>query len=273
MKMRRLGAEWFALFAGMMSDAEEFLDLLRQELIPIKQDVDDASITLSIGEMMHKLRTAGLAFRRAKMHAYLIARAGLSLDEFERKRDSRARPSEYEARLTTELENLQCPVSVILTGFCVADPFMFHFGNWDFGISHHFCAIGEGAYMATPMLNYRKQAERDSLGVTLYKVFEAKRLSEVYNSVGHETTMCVLAPDLRLEGLETSGIEEIISAELMFVMPEGMNTLEEILSRVGPSSIPESGFDIELGLVQKSYDVPNRPEPISDASGHRGSDT
>jgi hypothetical protein len=116
----------------------------------------------------------------------LIAKCGQTFDDFE------AHYNDETSRY--EIANMQCPAWLTIAGFAGRKPMLFEYGNWGIYAAEHYSAIGEGASIALPLLKYRSQADYDTLSSTLYKVYEAKKIAEVYDSVGAATKIIVLKP-------------------------------------------------------------------------------
>jgi hypothetical protein len=92
------------------------------------------------------------------------------------------------------------------------------------------------------MLQYRKQVSYDTLPITLYKLFEAKKLAEVYSSVGSWTDMFVLTYD-------TSS--NVVLKSLL--MPAGFQFLQMHLTDYGPKELPH---DLPFPTNGISFEMP-----------------
>ena len=83
----------------------------------------------------------------------------------------------------------------------------------DCSVTHrdNFACIGTGAYIAEPALYQRHQSRAFTLGKTLYHTYEAKRLGEIAEGVGHHTIIIAVAPPGKFENrfmpISLDGIE------------------------------------------------------------------
>jgi hypothetical protein len=121
-------------------------------------------------------------------------------------------------------------------------------------LEYEFAAIGSGQYTALSSLYRRKQDSTNSLRRTLYKVYEANRLSENVPGVGKEyIAIYVLHPDGHVEELTK----------------EGYDYLSDLYDKFGPQKIDtkellsKKEFFRTLDGVTKTVKRP--PSPLPDA--------
>lgn len=105
--------------------------------------------------------------------------------------------------------NLQ--TSVLLIGFIDSEASITEInekGFYDYR-QLNFHAIGSGAVQSQNTLLFQKHSKKDSLEVTIYDVYKAKRNAEVSEGVGKETDLCILTkmgyyvlPEKILDGLK-----------------------------------------------------------------------
>jgi hypothetical protein len=122
-------------------------------------------------------------------------------------------------------------------------------------LEYEFAAIGSGQYTALSSLYRREQDSTNSLRRTLYKVYEANRLSEKVPGVGEEyIAMYILYSDGRVEELTT----------------EGYKYLRDLYKKFGPQKIDSKKF-LNKREFFKALDISAKtlkrpPSPMPDQS-------
>ena len=114
----------------------------------------------------------------------------------------------------SEIRKKHLDASLIVAGFvsegnshkpliCQID----RFGN--VSISEHFECSGEGATVAKPALLRREYHSSVSLMDAAYRLYEAKKLAEVFDSVGKDISVDILYPDGTLEQFSDKGHDRL----------------------------------------------------------------
>ena len=126
-------------------------------------------------------------------------------------------------------------------------------------LEHEFAAIGSGQYTALSALYRREQDSTNSLRRTLYKVYEANRLSEKVPGVGERyIAMYVLYSDGRVEELTTEGYEY----------------LSDLYKQFGPQKIESKKFSHKREFFKALSSVTKtvkRPPPSAPGNGSNNS--
>ena len=81
--------------------------------------------------------------------------------------------------------------------------------NGNVSISEHFECSGQGATVANPTLLRREYNSSVSLMEAAYRLYEAKKLAEVFDSVGKDTSIDVLYPSGELEQFSYKGHDRL----------------------------------------------------------------
>jgi hypothetical protein len=110
--------------------------------------------------------------------------------------------SEIRIRLLREIYNAEIDVELIVAGFLpdavrgIIRPVLSSVSEASIGANNNFICIGTGAAAAEQVLHRREQQSFYDLNLTLYNVFEAKKLAELARDVGFETIMIVMEPSI-----------------------------------------------------------------------------
>ena len=211
-KFMHVGTQFRALLAGTAFDeAKELADIYRNHLV----DIEPYS-SVSISELLEEFRKPALTYKQRKIAAHIGQKYGMSIADFNN--------SQMASLLPAEIASLECKAQLILAGFVQGRPRIFQFAYWGVSYCDQYAAIGEGAYLAAPLLQYRNQADYDTMTSTLYKLFEAKKLAEVYDSVGSQTDMFILLPDPQNANSTAQSV----------ILPKGIEFLKRRFLNKGP---------------------------------------
>jgi len=213
-KYERLTLKYGALIAGVTADARELADIYREQM-----NKTDSVPLAGLSSLVEYLRLPAEMFRKRKINEFLVTRWGQNIEDFEATCNNENR--------RYEIANMLCPAWLIIAGFSGRQPVLFDYGHWAISTAEHYAAIGEGASVAMPILKYRSQAEHDTLSSTLYKVYEAKKLAEVYDSVGTDTKIIVLKPGTSPESMD----QQVVN-------PQGIEFLHSRFLEYGPRAVP-----------------------------------
>jgi 20S proteasome alpha/beta subunit len=221
-KYEHIGGQLRALLAGTVSEARELADIYRQHFSsgPLP--------SANLSTLLEEMRKPAALYRSRKISAHIGEHFGMTLEEF--------LSSPLGSTLPSELSSIRCEAELILAGFIEDKPVIFQYGNWGVTVCDNHATIGEGSYVAAPLLLYRNQADYDTLSSTLYKIYEAKKLAEVYDSVGSQTNIMVLTPDLQNQ-------ERIHEAT---VSPDGLAFMQKRFDELGPKPLGLM-FDFPVG--------------------------
>jgi hypothetical protein len=201
------------LIAGTVSEARELADIYKQHF------TSGPLPFLSPSCLIEELRKPAALYRSRKISAHIGEKFGMSVAEFS--------ASPLGSSLPSEMSSIECKAQLIIAGFVSGRPVIFQYQSWGISSCDHHAAIGEGAYVAAPLLLYRNQADYDTLSSTLYKLYEAKKVAEVYDSVGSQTNMIVLSPNPQ----EPERIHEAV------VSSEGLTFLQNRFTECGPKTL------------------------------------
>jgi len=151
----------------------------------------------------------------ARKDAYVFATLGVTYADF-LNRTCTQFPESVVTATFSEIRKMRIDASLIVAGFvpkgksvkpliCKIDR------NGGVSISEHFECSGEGQVVASPTLLRREYNSSVSLMDAAYRLYEAKKLSEVYTSVSEDTSVDILYPDGKLEQFSDSGHDKLIS--------------------------------------------------------------
>jgi hypothetical protein len=152
---------------------------------------------------------------------------------------------------------------VLLCGFVQATPMIFYIriekGKSTVTPIGTFGAIGAGGSIASVFMGQRDCGPYDSLGKTLYAVYEAKRASEKASGVGPDTSIGFISP---------VPSPHLHDCPIGVVRPKGIQYLERCYKRYGFKSIhalPEMSSDMVTLRVpedlQSTTADPSRQQP------------
>ena len=248
MKIVPLGTEWEALIAGSLSDAQELVDLYREQIRSVPFPAHRESI-------LEYFRIPPRTFRYRLAEALVRERFAITYEEFLEK-GAGSLGAEIHRQLLYDIsaQNLN-GVELILFGKHNKEALMYKLCNGIVSECHGLAAIGSGSVIAEPLLFYRGHHWSQPITRVLYSVYEAKRMSEITPGVGKSTHIGVFGSG-RLVRWATA---------------RGMEKLEEAFMRFGPQYIPfdpkEAPNDYLSTDTRGIVGPLDPPSPTTDQSG------
>lgn len=180
------------LYSGTISESYEVLSRYRQQLGSF-----DPLEYLPLHELMEHLRAPLRNHRDAKRNDLVRRLLGLTYDEF------LVRGNQVDSLKRTKVEDeigrLVVDVDLLISGFMPdsrSQPQALIFSTVSENLQHdkNFACIGTGSEVAEQSLRRREQTFDFPLDLTLYQVYEAKRMSEIAPNVGKATRLGVMKP-------------------------------------------------------------------------------
>ena len=224
---------WPALIAGILSRADELLDVYTASL----KDVQG----LSEYTLLEYLRNPLHIQKRNLVNDYLQQTYAFDADYFYSE-GAKTFPEAIVTKISDEITRIKVEAQLIIAGFIdrtnltsgnvTLEPFLgvveeqsTHSSTKDdIRIESSFAAIGSGSLPALASLYRRQQSSTDSLAQTIYNVYEANRLSEEVPGVGKDyVDIYVLRQDGRLDALTEAGYTH----------------LRKMYKQFGPKDIPD----------------------------------
>jgi hypothetical protein len=212
-KLHALCPDFHGLIAGPISAARELAAYCGIELdAEMKRDK-------GVPDLLQALRNGVGVYKRALAGAYIRSRIGLSYDEFIK--DGKAFLSEDVHReMRWEIKNQYSCAELIVAGFCPWPVILKVSGDIVINCDD-FAVVGTGTTVAESSLLHRSQNMQNSIDLTIYQVYEAKRLAEKAPGVGKTTKLAVFRP----------------ARWVQFVLKAGFDELEEQFEKFGPHRI------------------------------------
>jgi hypothetical protein len=197
-KMHALAAEWYCLSAGVES-----------EIIGLRQSIEhEFRMAGSIDEtnVMVLVREALRARKHEKADELIGGRYGISYDDF-LKNGKDAFPPELYREALSAVGRISLRAEFIIAGFYEGNAFLCQ-TTADGGVEarDQFATIGAGELLAMASLLQREQDDLTSAAMTVYNVYEAKKVAERISGVGTETELFLLyrgadvLPTLTIDG-------------------------------------------------------------------------
>ena len=226
LKMRALPSGWHALVSGNESDIEALIRHFRNQFgtLPGFEEIDAC------------IKQALFARKRELAEEYVQSRFAITYAEFYATGKERL-PADVFHNAIQGISTIDLGAELIICGFISGFPEIYHCDRRGKATAaSDFSVIGEGEYLAAASLLRREQHHMESLGHTLYNVFEAKRYAQAVGSVGAKTLLAVLE-DGKKSHFCAIGIHE---------------QLDAYLNQYGPKETPQTfGFNGPLYHEQK----------------------
>jgi hypothetical protein len=190
LKQEFLG-RYVGLYSGNIAESRELISFYHDYLMTHPLDPPDS---LSISARLQQLREPLRLFKSNKVEDLVRRRLGISYSEFLDRRDQiesamRVKVFDQIDYLTVEEELLI--VSIVQAGK-QERAFIFRQRMEQIETNSNFACIGFGAEAAEQSLHRREQAEIDGLAVTLYHVYEAKKMGEQSPTVGKGESVSII---------------------------------------------------------------------------------
>jgi hypothetical protein len=223
LKIRDLRHGWRCLTSGTESDINALAYLYDLQFFD-KEKLKYNKIDETIKQPLYERK-------RILADEYVRNRFAMSHEDFLKTGKERL-PSDIFHDAVQRISAIDLKAEFIVVGFIEDTPEIYFTEST--GKAHaatHFAVIGEGEYVASSALMRRGQYNWLSLELTLYNVYEAKKLAEAVGSVGTKTNLAVIGKDgeAKLLGLDID------------------NQLEALYNKYGPQPVPEElKFDGEF---------------------------
>jgi|GEM_PF-5690576 len=213
LKMQWAGAYWPALVSGDLSRCTQLARTFSATL---------NRLTPNKNNVYRTMKGIGEVFREEL--ADEIVHKNLSVSYEYLKANKRKFPQQKVLETYNQISQIDSNAELIVAGFIESHAYIFVVER-DCSVTHHdnFACIGTGAYVAEPALYQRHQSRALGLGRTLYHTYEAKRLGEIAEGVGHSTIIVVIGPPKSPE----EGLQKLVLSR------EGMTFLEEKYEEYG----------------------------------------
>jgi hypothetical protein len=199
-------ANWPTLIAGDLSRTEELIATFQQELNKFRS-VEE----LNGHNVFDAMKSCGNTFREKLVEELVRKKLSVSYEYLRQNRGKFPPATVYETY--TQIGSIDSEAEIIATGFIENKAYLIVVER-DCTVSNrqHFASIGTGAQIAEPALFQRKQRHVESIPITIYNVYEAKRLGEIADGVGKKTTILIATPsqdpnDIDLKNVNTLGME------------------------------------------------------------------
>ena len=200
---------WPALVADTLCHAEELVGIYAAHL---------KDIELTGANVLNEMKIPARTYKATLANDYISQTLGMEYKDFLRYGKQRL-PDELFREKWSEVSRLRLGASLIIAGFAKCarigpyreelQPFLCVVEDSEehrdvVRLENDFAAIGSGSYVANASLFHRGQNWEESLGHTIYAVFEAHRFSNKVPGVGEAMTIDVLEPN-RIRSLSDKG--------------------------------------------------------------------
>lgn len=203
-----------ALIAGTVHVAREFSAIVSGQL-------KDCELTPT--EILSRLRESMTILKHRLADEHLGAAVGMSYSAFQEYGAS-ALPRDLYRTLAWEVRNQIVDVELIVAGFIKHQSVLVKLSSGKAMICDHFATIGSGGFLADASLLQREHSELCHFNLAVYRVYEAKRLSERAPGVGPSTSIMVLH-------------DSIDKTELDLFHQERLPLLDQEIKRFGPKRL------------------------------------
>ncbi len=210
---------WLALMAGNVAGSKHLIQDLKASLQDKPLDHETA---------FNDIEKAVERYAEKRIENYIRRTLGVAPSEF----FTSVEPNLTETLKYEMLNYMAHPPEdehcwLTIAGFADKRPRLF-LVNPDFSVREetNFSIIGSGADFARPALLRLHQHEGRSQGVTIYNVFEAKRLAEINPDVGKQLT-----------NIATMSLSDDGDVKVSVLNDEGNKTAQEIFSKYGPKKL------------------------------------
>jgi hypothetical protein len=223
---------WSCLCAGVETEYMELIRLYRAQF-KNPDALKPENIDFSMKEPLYK-RKAELA------DEFTRSRYAISYDDF-LKHGKQRFPDAIYFEVLQHINRIELDAELIIMGFIDGSPEIYYTSrDGKARAANNFATIGEGEYLASSVLLRRAQDSIDSLEVTLYNVYEAKRYAESVRSVGEYTNMAIRSA----------------SAGRQLTSIEADEQLAKLFLEFGPKDVPSNlKFEMNLYLNKINQDI------------------
>jgi hypothetical protein len=197
----------------------------------------------------YRLRLGIGEYKNNFAEAHTQSRLGISYKDFRQTGNSEL-PNDLYRDLAFEIKNHFSNAELIVAGFIGRNPAIFKISGDSVWSCDDFAVIGAGTQVAESSLYHREQSFMRNRDLSVYCVYEAKRLSQKAPGVGKMTQLFVIRLDQSLE----------------MISEEGLNILERHFAEFAPRpihipAIPAQVFKVHSMPGQKEDPESTTPDP------------
>lgn len=162
--------------------------------------------TIRVEKISDNLREPLAEFRRKLADEHLTCKFQLSHQGFLEAVGKRQIPESIASEAFSDLGKLDIESELIMCFFSnEGTAFVYKVDDHGLELCNNFAAIGSGSIIAEGALYQREQDYRDTVGTTLYNVYEAMKLGSISPTVGEEHTLNLLkAPSKKGETVKST---------------------------------------------------------------------
>jgi hypothetical protein len=206
-KFSWIARNWPALVSGDLSMTAELVATLMGTL-------DSSSFTRY--NVFDLIKAGANAFREKLADNIVRTKLSVSYDYLRQNRSKFPSQTVYE--VYSQIAQIDSGAELIAAGFIKDRAYIFVIEK-DCSVSYreHFAAIGTGAYIAEPALFQRKQRSVEDLEDTIYRVYEAKKLGQIAEGVGEQTTIAIISASPTPDHTEPIGVRWVTSDGFKFL--------------------------------------------------------
>ncbi len=233
-KFSKLNKRWAVMMAGPLAQARELSNMYKAFLNSEGDSITNVNV-------LEKLREPSIRFRQSLASAYTQSTVAMPYDAF--LRDGKTQlPEDLFRQISYDIAQQKLEAELILIGLLGRHFRIFECFAGEVHEAEDFAVIGSGKTIAESALYQREQSDIRSLSLSIYAVFEAKRLGENAPGVGTKTTTVIIHRDS----------ENNLDYEL--VTSAGKNFLEKQFERFGPRKVVD--FEIPEGFTASNIGRP-----------------
>jgi hypothetical protein len=179
---------WPSLIAGDVARTDELVATFQKNLRELRsvEELDKFNV-------FDAMKTCGYVFREKLVDELVRKKLSVSYEYLRQNKSKFPSATVYETY--TQIGQIDSEAEMIAAGFIEGRAYLFVVER-DCTVHNRkqFAAIGTGAQIAEPALFQRKQSDFHSIPLTIYNVYEAKKLGEIADGVGRKTSMLISSP-------------------------------------------------------------------------------
>jgi hypothetical protein len=175
---------WVGMFAGVISNGREINAKLSEAI---------TGTTLTLANIRDTFQRVIWFYKDSLVEDYIRRRFSMPYRDFQQADNI---PPEQLEDAWRKIEEMGIECELIIAGFIDGAPHLLFTEDTSGKLSseRNFAAIGSGGYAARLLLGFRKQDRGDSAPVTMYNIYEAKKIGENAPGVSKETAILLLRP-------------------------------------------------------------------------------
>ena len=173
-------------------------------------------------DIVQALRKGIGTHKRALADEYTQGKLGISYEEF-RKKGKTWIPEDIYREMSWEIKNQYATDELIVSGFIGRDPYIFKVSSDHVITCDDFAVIGSGTALSEASLLQRSQNINQGKDLTIYQVYEAKKLAERADAVGTKTRIVIIWGDGSKQYVNDIGFD-LLKARFAQFSPQPINT-------------------------------------------------